>query len=178
MANYKIALKLYQSQVGDENANVKISIDGVTVADNVEVSNADSENPTLLVYDVADLPAPGADITTAVKVELLNDFYVDTNNDRNAYWVGCGYAAQDADDGNYYRMSYYDPPAILTDWTDVNSFSWADGSEYTGDQNGTVDITEGWLPFSITSSYVSATISLKNLLVDPIEPWVEPEPEE
>jgi hypothetical protein len=188
MANYKIALKLYQSQVGDENAEVKISINGTIVADNVEVSNTDSENPTLLVYDAADLPAPSEDTTTVIKVELLNDFYVDSNNDRNAYWVGCGYAVQD-DDENYYRrrsdvrQALGDrlingvPAEILTDWTDVQSFSWAKACEYTGDENGTVDMAEaddgvqltGWWPFSITATYVSATIPLTNLLVDPTD---------
>jgi hypothetical protein len=172
MADYKIALQLYQSQVGDENAEVKISINGATVAESLEISNTDSENPTLFVYDVADLPAPGEDTTTVIKVELLNDLYVDSNNDRNAYWVGCGYSAKD-DDENYYRIrtdpGVYPSGAempnrriteIITDWTDVESFNWAEGSEYQGDENGTVDMTEGWHPFAITSTYVSSTISL------------------
>jgi len=88
MADYKIALELYQSQAGGENAKVRISINDVTVADNVEVSNTDSENPTLFVYDAIGLPDPGPDATTSVKVTLLNDYYVDVNNDRNINWAG------------------------------------------------------------------------------------------
>jgi hypothetical protein len=187
MANYKIALQLYQSQVGDENAEVKISVNGTIVADNVEVSNSNSETPTLFVYDVTDLPdpgeddgmggrGPGGDATTVVKVELLNDLYVDSNNDRNIYWTGCGYAAQSVEDENYYRSaalpegaSVHEPGAdaavpaiIITDWTDLENFNWADGSEYQGDENGTVDTAAGWHLFAITSTYVSATVPLTN----------------
>jgi hypothetical protein len=164
MANYKIALKLYQSQVGDENAEVKISVNGTIVADNVEVSNSNSEAPTLFVYDVTDLPSAGADITTTVKVEILNDLYVDSNNDRNVYWTGCGYAAEN-DDGNYYYTWAVDelaawPCGGVTDWTDDASFNWVEASEYQGDENGTVDMSIGWHTLAITSNYVSATISL------------------
>ena len=164
MADYKIALELYQSQVGDENAEVKISVNGTVVAENLEISNTDSENPTLFVYDVADLPAAGEDTTTVIKVELLNDFYVDEGNDRNVYWSGCGYAAQDPD-GNYYRRPGGVDTAIITDWTDLENFNWISASEYQGDENGTVDMTEGWHPFAITATYISATVSLKHQLL-------------
>jgi hypothetical protein len=175
MTDYKIALQLYQSQVGDENAEVKISINDITVADNVEISNTDSENPTLFVYDAADLPSPPG--TTTVKVELLNDLYVDSNNDRTVYWVGCGYARL-AGDGHYYRIikeptmietmteeersrPFTDGKSvIITDWTDPENFNWVDASEYQGDENGTVDMASGWHNFAITTNYVSATISL------------------
>ena len=159
MANYKIALKLHQSQAGDENARVNISIDNITVGDNVEVPSTDSENPTLLVYDVADLQDPGEDATTTVKIELLNDFYVDESNDRNVYWVGTGNACKH-NDGNCYRFIPDSDAELITDWTADTSFNWALGCEYTGDENGTVDQTGGWLPFAITATYVSATIPL------------------
>jgi hypothetical protein len=170
MADYKIALELYQSQAGDENAMVKISINDITVGDNVEISNTDSENPTLFVYDVTDLPSPAADATTTVKVELLNDFYVDSANDRDVNWVNCGYAAQDSA-GNYRRFIKaprtpvgpdYDEniTEIITDWTDTDNFNWSWGCEYQGDENGTVDMNAGWHTFKISTSYVSATIFL------------------
>jgi len=168
MANYKIALQLYQSQAGDENARVNISVDGATVGDNVEVSNTDSENPTLFVYDVADLPSPAADATITVKVELLNDHYVDSNSDRNVHWVGTGYVCQNAD-GNYYYDFEGDVevgnPDPATEFTDIKGFNQLDACEYLGDENGTVDMTKGWWPLAITSTYVSATISLTNSLV-------------
>ena len=162
MADYKIALKLYQSQAGDENAKVKISINNITVDESLEVSNTDSENPTLFVYDVTDLPDP-VEETTTIKVELLNDFYVDSGNDRNVYWTGTGYACQSSN-GNYYHFAETEglPSAneLITDWTADASFNWVEGCEYQGDENGTVDQTKGWLPFAITSTYVSATVPL------------------
>ena len=166
MADYKIALKLYQNQAGSENAKVKISINDITVDDNVEISNTDPSNPTLFVYDATNLPDPnsGPDNTTTVKVELLNDFYVDNSVDRNVHWVGCGYAAQDAD-GNYYQGQATGAPVIITDWTNLASFNWSGGSEYQGDENGTVDLIQGWHTFAITTTYVTATISLTNAIV-------------
>jgi len=168
MANYKIALKLYQSQAGDENAKVKVSINDITVAENVDVSNTDSENPTLFVYDVADLPDPAAGATTTVKVELLNDFYVDSSNDRNVHWAGCGYACLTSD-GNYYR--YHEdsapgarsPDAIITDSTADNFFNWLGACEYQGDENGTIDLTAGWNRYVITSTYVSVVAPLEDV---------------
>ena len=167
MADYKIALELYQSQAGDENAKVRISINDVTVADNVEVSNTDSANPTLFVYDVPDLADPDGDATAVVKVELLNDFFVDTDNDRNVNWVGCGYVAKNAN-GDYYKTFLPESDSenqvltTITDWTDYKSFSWSGGCSYTGDENGTVDETMGWHTFLISATYVSAIIPLTN----------------
>jgi hypothetical protein len=169
MSHYKIALELYQNQAGSENAKVKISVNDKTVAENVEISNTDSENPTLFVYDVPDLADPSEDATAVVKVELLNDFFVDTDNDRNVNWVGCGYVARNAN-GDYYKTFVPESDSetqVLTtitdiDWTDYKSFSWSGGCSYTGDENGTVNETMGWHSFLITATYVSATIPLTN----------------
>jgi len=107
MADYKIALELYQSQAGGENAKVRISINDVTVADNVEVSNTDSENPTLFVYDAIGLPDPGPDATTSVKVTLLNDYYVDVNNDRNINWGELLHVLRRRPRGRQYTSKHY-----------------------------------------------------------------------
>jgi len=166
MADYKIALELYQSQAGGENAKVRISINDVTVADNVEVSNTDSENPTLFVYDAIGLPDPGPDATTSVKVTLLNDYYVDVNNDRNINWVGCGYISNHDDvDGNYYMFSDEGPGVDntllnITDWTNIDSFFWPGACAHTGDENGTADPTKGWHSLTVSADYVQVTIPL------------------
>ena len=161
MADYKIALKLCQDQAGDENAKVKISINGVTVADDVEVSNTDLENPTLFVYDAIGLPDPGQDATTSVEVTLINDYFVDTNTDRNINWVGCGYISK-SDDGNYHMGNSDDADTLLniTDWTNTDSFFWSHGCAYTGDDNGTVNLTGGWHYFTISTNYVKVTLPL------------------
>ena len=158
MADYKIALELYQSQAGSENAKVRISINDVTVADNVEVSNTDSENPTLFVYDAIGLPDPGPDATTSVKVTLLNDYYVDTNTDRNINWVGCGYISKNAD-GNYHMWTDEGPGVVnillnITDWTNTDSFFWSGPCAHTGDENGTANLTGGWHYLTVSANYV------------------------
>tara|TARA_R110000823_G_scaffold284247_1_gene402332 strand:+ start:298 stop:585 length:288 start_codon:yes stop_codon:yes gene_type:complete len=95
MANYRFALKLQQEQAGSENAKAKITIGGTVVVEELEIS-ATSE--TLYTYDVTDLADVAADgsTTVPVKVELLNDYYVDTDNDRNIHWTACGYVQENA----------------------------------------------------------------------------------
>jgi hypothetical protein len=91
MADYKFALKLHQDKTGSENAKAKISIGGNVVAAEVEIT---PESATLYSYDVtglADTVNIDNSVTTLVKVELLNDLYVDSDNDRNIIWSGCGY---------------------------------------------------------------------------------------
>ena len=170
MADYKIALELYQGQAGDENAKVKISINGVTVADDVEVSNTDSENPTLFVYDAIGLPDPGHEATTSVEVTLLNDYFVDVNNDRNIKWVGCGYISKNAD-GNYHMWTDEGPGVVnillnITDWTNTDSFFWSHGCAYTGDENGTVNLAGGWHYLTVSANYVEITLPLTKYDID------------
>ena len=167
MADYKIALELYQGQAGDENAKVKISVNDKTVADNVEVSNIDSENPTLFVYDAIGLPDPGHEATTSVEVTLLNDYFVDVNNDRNIKWVGCGYISKN-DDGKYYMGNPDDVDTLLdiTDWTNTDSFFWSHGCAYTGDENGTVNLAGGWHYLTVSANYVEITLPLTKYDID------------
>ena len=83
MADYKFALKLHQDKTGSENAKAKITIGGTVVAAEVEIA---PESATLYSYDVtglADTVNRDNSVTTLVKVELLNDLYVDSDNDRN-----------------------------------------------------------------------------------------------
>lgn len=97
---YKVALKLHQEHAGDENARVKISIGGVEVANNVEIVSTDMSNPDVLEY-VASASDPGPDVSIPVKVELLNDLYIDSDNDRNVCW--CDLGTQVAYNGKYYN---------------------------------------------------------------------------
>lgn len=106
MATYKIALKLYQEAAGDENALVRISVNDRVVAENVEITPTSAETAQLVELEVDGLPDPGDDVSACVKVELLNDLFIDSDNDRNVRWIGCGYACQHSD-GKYYRRYRY-----------------------------------------------------------------------
>jgi hypothetical protein len=169
MANYRFALKLQQEQAGSENAKAKITIGGTVVVEELEIS-ATSE--TLYTYDVTDLADVAADgsTTVPVKVELLNDYYVDTDNDRNIHWTACGYVQENAD-GNYYSQitttddnwssSTHATPAAISDFTADASYNWAQAGPYTGDENGDDgDYSGGWMSLNISTTYVQATVQL------------------
>jgi len=170
MADYKFALKLHQDKTGSENAKAKISIGGNVVAAEVEIA---PESATLYSYDVtglADTVNINNSVTTLVKVELLNDLYVDSDNDRNIVWTGCGYV-QKNDDGNYYSQTVTTDDdwdtvaagdvAAISDFTADASFNWASAGPHTGDPTGPDgDYSEGWIPLTVNNDYVQATIPL------------------
>ncbi len=167
MAQYKFALKLHQDSAGDDNALAKITIGSTVVAESLEIS---ATSATLYTYDVTSDTDPNADGTQTipVKVELLNDYYVDDDNDRNIVWSACGYTKQD-DDGNYYSQTITTSdgtnwtsadPVAISDFTADASFNWANASAYTGDNNGTIDATQGWYPMKISSNYVEVDVAI------------------
>ena len=172
MAQYKFALKLQQDSAGDDNALAKITIDGTVVAESLEIS---ATSATLYTYDVTSDTDPNADGTQTipVKVELLNDYYVDDDNDRNIVWSACGYTKQD-DDGKYYTCtctttdnwvtSSTSDVTEITDFTQDASFNWANASAYTGDNNGTIDATQGWYPMKISTNHVEADIAVTEMM--------------
>ena len=168
MAQYKFALKLHQDSAGDDNALAKITIGGTVVAESLEIS---ATSATLYTYDVTSDTDPNADGTQTipVKVQLLNDYYVDDNNDRNIIWTACGYTKQD-DDGNYYSQTITKSdgtnwtsadPVAISDFTADASFNWAHASAYTGDENGTIDATLGWHQMKISTNNVEVEVAIK-----------------
>jgi len=132
MANYKIAIQMHQDSSGSDNALARISFNGSVIADNVEIAGNDHTSPTLYVYDVTSDDAPAADAWQTLKIELLNDNFVDADDDRNLCVHRVGYAYQDPDTGNYIRDGWADfsvtPPVFgaqenITDWTVITNFN-------------------------------------------------------
>ena len=169
MAQYKFALKLHQDSAGDDNALAKITIGSTVVAESLEIS---ATSATLYTYDVTSDTDPNTDgtQTISVKVEFLNDYYVDDDNDRNIIWTACGYTKQD-NDGNYYKQtvtttdnwetSSSSAAEVISDFTQDASFNWASASAYTGDENGTIDATLGWYPMKISTDNVEVEVAIK-----------------
>ena len=169
MADYKFALKLHQDKAGSENAKAKITIGGTVVVEELEISATDA---TLYTYDVTGLADKNSNgsVTTLVKVELLNDYFVDTDNDRNIIWSACGYVQKDSN-GNYYNKtittddnwssSTTSTPEVISDFTEDASFNWAEGGPKTGDDNGDDgDYSEGWTVINVSATFVQATVRL------------------
>ena len=169
MANYRFALKLHQDQAGSENAKAKITIGGNVVVEALEIS---ATTPTLYTYDVTGLTNANADgsVTTPVRVELLNDYYVDENTDRNIIWSACGYVKENAD-GNYYNhitttdddwTSSTRVRAAISDFTSDASYTWENQPPFTGDIQGGPqgDYSDFWHQIMISHAHCEATIRL------------------
>ena len=168
MANYRFALKLHQDQAGSENAKAKITIGGNVVVEELEIS---ATTPTLYTYDVTGLADVNADgsVTTPVKVELLNDYYVDENTDRNIIWTACGYVQENAD-GNYYNptattddgTSWTWANVAISDFTADASYTWENQPTFTGDTGSGPqgDYSEWWYKLLVSASYCEAPIRL------------------
>ena len=169
MANYRFALKLHQDQAGSENAKAKITIGGNVVVEELEIS---ATTPTLYTYDVTGLADVNADgsVTTPVKVELLNDYYVDENTDRNIIWTACGYVQENAD-GNYYNptattddnwVTSTTTRDAISDFTADSAYVWESQPPFTGDTGSGPqgDYSEWWYKLLISNSYCEAPIRL------------------
>jgi hypothetical protein len=168
MANYRFALKLHQDQAGSENTKAKITIGSNVVVEELEIS---ATTPTLYTYDVTGLADVNADgsVTTPVKVELLNDYYVDENTDRNIIWTACGYVQENAD-GNYYNptattddgTSWTWANVAISDFTAESAYVWENQPPFTGDiQSGPQgDYSDWWYQIMISQAHCEAPIRL------------------
>ena len=87
-----------------------------TVAEELEITSTDSANPTVHTFMTTGCHAPGARVAAAAgselidlpqihkfKITLLNEYYLDADNDRTVTWQWAGYAPKwmwDAGDGD------------------------------------------------------------------------------
>jgi len=205
--DYYWRFEFVQDQAGSENAKIKIehyhsqsAEDGQwdidTIVEELEITSTDSANPTVFTYMCTGCDAPGvrsssvdSSSTTAkaatadtqvhkFKVTLLNDYYLDADNDRAVTWQWAGYApkwmwdAGDGDQTKVYKGSLSNVPTSTADYnigSDSNFTAYTPGSDkadyqecfgadYEGDFNGTVNTEGGWHPLLISTDYVLANL--------------------
>ena len=143
MADYRIGIQMYQTKAGDENAKVKITINGNVVDEVYEVVGEDEANATIATFDVSGLPTNNLDGSARVvmKIELLNDLYVDDDNDRNVSVTFLGYNKKKAD-GKYYTADNDGGNAAeVSDWTAIASYMESHLCGVTGDDSSTLTVT-------------------------------------
>ena len=193
-----------QDQAGSENAKIKIehyhSQDAVTgyttidtLVEELEITSTDSANPTVWTGMCEGCPPPGSRIATSdapagekssdpqvhkIKVTLLNDYYLDADNDREVIWQWAGYAPKwmwdggDGDQTKVYKGALSNLPDSTADYnigSDSNFTAYTPGTakadyqecfgaEYEGDFNGTVNTDGGWHKLIISTDYVTANL--------------------
>ena len=143
MADYRIGIAMYQDKLGDEDAKVKITINGNVVDEEYEVVGEDEANATIATFEVSGLDAPAADGSNRVvmKIELLNDLYVDDDNDRSVSVTFIGYNTKKAD-GKYYTADNDGGNAVeVSDWTAIASYMESHLCGVTGDDSSTLTVT-------------------------------------
>jgi hypothetical protein len=143
MADYRIGIQMYQIKAGDENAKVKITINGNVVDEEYEVVGEDEANATIATFEVSGLDAPAADGSNRVvmKIELLNDLYIDEDNDRSVSVTFIGYNTKKAD-GKYYTADNDGGNAVeVSDWTAIASYMESHLCGVTGDDSSTLTVT-------------------------------------
>lgn len=203
--DYYWRFEFIQDSAGSENAKIKIehyhsqsTEDGSwtidELASELEITSTDSSNPTVWtgtctgtapgvnatgVSASATEKAAAASIQTQkIKVTLLNDYYLDSDNDRAVTWQWAGYAPKwswtggDGDETKVYKGALSDVPNETADYnigSDSNFTAYTPGTAkadyqacygaaYTGDENGTVNTEGGWHLLEISTDFVMADL--------------------
>jgi len=114
--DYKFLIKAHQDSAGSENAKLTITIGGTTVPNEGEISSSDSSSPTEITFEATGLANPLAGTNVDMVCTLSNDYYVDTDTDRNAIIQEIWYT--DKADGTNFKK--YDQTSGK--WVTVSSF--------------------------------------------------------
>lgn len=99
--DYRFIMSLYQEAAGDDNADVKIEMGDTTHHASVEVTATSADSPQYITWEATGLTDPGTSTTHAIKVTMLNEYYVDSSTDRNVVITGVRYTTKD--DGTTYK---------------------------------------------------------------------------
>ena len=143
--DYKFKLEMHQQAHGSENAKVKVSVNDVVVVEEQEIASSDAGSPTAFLVTATGIDAPASDTSANVKIELLNDEYVDGDNDRNAVMVGIKYA---------YKQTGFDAWSVPVRWEATDGASIGENTNKNVSWEPTSsDATYPWL-----DTYESKTI--------------------
>jgi hypothetical protein len=140
--DYRFAIRCWQDQAGDENAKANVFVDGVQVLTEVEITATSVDSAQIITWESLGLTAPAAGTSFDIKVELVNEYYVDASTDRNILIDNFGYINKDTD-GNYKKSTLVtdaeNPKGItvnstITDFDNYDNYAYAIPTAATGDQ--------------------------------------------
>ena len=135
--DYRFAIRCWQDKAGSENAKVNIFVGSTKVADEVEVTATSEDSPQVIAWESTGLTAPASDTTVAIKVVLVNEYYVDADTDRNVNINGIGYLTK-AINGSYKKVledgTFRDDETTVTDFTVWANYLDVIPTAVTGDQ--------------------------------------------
>lgn len=146
--DYRFIMSLYQEAAGDDNADIKIEMGDTVYHASVEVTATSEDSPQYITWEATGLPDPGTSTTHAVKVTLLNEYYVDSSTDRNIVITRIRYTTKD--DGTNYKkhddVNSTDGNDLYVAITDFN-----DPDNYIGEETKLADGTSTIYTAGITA---------------------------
>jgi len=120
--DYKFIMPVWQDAAGDEDANISVTVNGVEVVSNKDVTSTDAESPTMVTWESTGLPDLAEDQTLDVIVTLNNDLYIDESTDRSV-WVKTILYTDKADGSSYKKWDVATNTwNDITDWTDIENY--------------------------------------------------------
>jgi hypothetical protein len=135
--DYKFALKCWQDKEGSENAKINVYVDGTQVLSEVEVVSESDSTPSMITFDATGLPdtTPTAANSTDIRVELVNNLYVDSDNDRNV-WISDLRYLQKHTDGQFKVVDADNNTNVtISDFSNFDDFNFFGvPTNVTGDQ--------------------------------------------
>lgn len=138
--DYRFIIGCVQEQAGDEDAKLNVYHGDTKLVDQAVISSTDASDPdnfSWVTFEITGLDAPGDSTTVDIKLELANDYYVDTNTDRDIKICFFGYTNK-ADNTSYKsadldvdeRLTGY---TAITDFSDYSKYIWTNPTAVTGD---------------------------------------------
>jgi len=133
--DYKFALRCWQDKEGSENAKINVFVNDTQILTEAEVSAESRDTPSIVSFDATGLPDPNSDgsVTCTIKVVLVNDYYVDSDTDRNVHINGIRYITKDTD--GIFKAYNGTTDVTVTDFTNYDNFQGRTiPTNVTGDQ--------------------------------------------
>jgi len=158
--NYRFGIRCWQDQAGDEDAKINVYLNGTKVVSEAAITGTDKDTDyNVISWESLGLGDTSSDTIITLKVELVNNLYVDANTDRNIYINGIGYIDQDPD-GTY--KSWRELASDSSETPDFTGADWETNEPVPIKIDTVTDFTvwdsyiTAYMPTEVTSSSIAS----------------------
>ena len=164
--DYKFLLLLRQEAAGSDNAKVNITINGTQVETDLEISQT-SANGTITCHGekfqpvvvegtglTAAVNTPDSALTESITISYTNDYFVDSDTDRNIEMCNVLYYTDKANGSDYKKININESDELvgetITDFTDMSKMIETSVSSVSG---AISDWSSGYVQMSVNGDY-------------------------
>ena len=158
--DYRFGIRCWQDQAGDEDAKINVYLNGTKVVSEAAITGTDKDTDyNVISWESLGLGDTSSDTIITLKVELVNNLYVDANTDRNIYINGIGYIDQDPD-GTY--KSWRELASDSSETPDFTGADWETNEPVPIKIDTVTDFTvwdsyiTAYMPTEVTSSSIAS----------------------